>query len=179
MHRLSMHFYLHLSQKNIELILEKTMKKYTENYQPRNEQQLQNLLNQRKAPLSQDGLNNVLKDLTLYMTKDIFYFGVLYPKKGKLQEDDISCTEVEKADMMEGTDGERYYPVFTSIEKLNNWKAKMQKGEAIYVFDKNDLLTFLNLNQKLAAIVVNPQEDDLLLHRMLLQNMIQVASETN
>lgn len=155
------------------------MKKYTENYKPENDAQLQNLLNQRKAPLSQDGLNNVLRDLTLYMTQDIYYFGALYPKKDKQDEELLACTEIEKADMMEGTDGERYYPVFTSIEKLKNWKPRLQKGEEIYVFDKKELLAFLNLNQKLAAVVVNPQEDDLLLHRMLLQNMIQVASEQN
>ena len=101
----------------------KIMKKYTENYQPKNDQQLQNLLNQRKAPLSQEGLNAVLKDLTLYMTQDIFYFGALYPKKDKAEETSISCNEIEKADMMEGSDGERYYPVFTSVEKLKSWKS--------------------------------------------------------
>ena len=41
------------------------MKKYTNTYQPENDAQLDALLNKRKAPLSQEGLNKVLQDLTL------------------------------------------------------------------------------------------------------------------
>lgn len=47
----------------------------------------------------------------------------------------------------------------------------------IYVFTKKELLTFLDLNKKLAAVVVNPMVDDLLLHRLLLQNLITVQED--
>ncbi len=153
------------------------MKKYTKDLTISNKPELNSLLAQRKAPLSEEGLNKALQELTVFMSKDIFFFGALYPKTNKQNESILACTEIDKADMMEGTDGERYYPVFSSIEKLKNWKPKLQKGEYYYVFTKNDLLSFLDLNQKVAAVVMNPQEDDLLLHRMLLQNLIQVGKD--
>ncbi len=153
------------------------MNKYTEQTNIQNKPLLESLLSQRKAPLSQDGMNQVLQDLTLFMSGEVYFFAALYPKKDKQDVDILACAEIDKADMMEGTDGERYFPVFSSIEKLKEWKPKLQVGEAYYVLNKTDLLTFLNLNQKVAAVVMNPQEDDLLLHRMLLQNLIQVGED--
>ncbi len=150
------------------------MNKYTNQ---KNENKLDSLLAQRKAPLSEDGLQKALQDLTLYMSGDIYYFGALFPKEEKVEAETLTCGEIEKADMMEGTDGERYFPVFSSIEKLKEWKPKLQKDEFYYVFNKQDLLTFLEFNQKVAAIVMNPLKDDLLLHRMLLQNLIQVDKD--
>ncbi len=155
------------------------MKKHTEDSKISNEPILDSLLSQRKAPLSEEGLNKVLQDLTLFMSNEVFFFGALYPKNDKKDESILACNEIDKADMMEGTDGERYYPVFSSIDKLKNWKPKLQKGEYYYILTKNDLLSFLDLNQKVAAVVMNPQEDDLLLHRMLLQNLIQVGKDNN
>lgn len=153
------------------------MNKYTQQTNIKNKPMLETLLSQRKAPLSEEGINKALQDLTMFMTGDVYFFGALYPKKDKQEVDLLACTEIDRADMMEGTDGERYFPVFSSIEKLKEWKPKLQNGEAYYIFTKKDLLTFLNLNQKVAAIVMNPQEDDLLLHRMLLQNLIQVGED--
>lgn len=163
----------------MHFILEKKMEKYTEDLRISNKPELDSLLSQRKAPLSEEGLNKVLQKLTLFMSKEVFFFGALYPKTDKKDESILACNEIDKADMMEGTDGERYYPVFSSIDKLKNWKPKLQKGEYYYILTKNDLLSFLDLNQKVAAVVMNPQEDDLLLHRMLLQNLIQVGKDNN
>ena len=78
---------------------------------------------------------------------------------------------------MLGSDDEKYFPVFSDISKLKEFKPVLQKGEEIYVFDKKDLLQFLQINKYLAAVVLNPQEDDLLLHRLLLQNLIQVEAD--
>lgn len=66
---------------------------------------------------------------------------------------------------------------FSSVALLNKFKPKLNKGEMIYVFTKKELLTFLDLNKKLAAAVVNPMVDDLLLHRLLLQNLITVQED--
>ena len=159
----------------LEYSLEKNnMKKYTNTYQPENDAQLDALLNKRKAPLSQEGLNKVLQDLTLFMSGDVIFFAAIYPKKN---EELLACSEIEKADMMEGSDGERYFPVFSSVALLNKFKPKLNKGEMIYVFTKKELLTFLDLNKKIAAAVVNPMVDDLLLHRLLLQNLITVQED--
>ena len=49
--------------------------------------------------------------------------------------------------------------------------------DSIYIVTKQDILDFLNLNTKVAAAVLNPLEDDLLLYRMQLQNLIQVQAE--
>lgn len=149
-----------------------SMKKYTNET---NDSKLDELLTQRRSPLlSNEGINSILQELTVYMTGDVYFFIAIYPKK---EHEHMLVTDIEKADMMEGNDSERYLPAFTSIKKLKQFKPELKKGEAIYVFTKKDLLSFLEVNQKVAAVVLNPMEDDLLLHRMLLQNLIQVGSQ--
>ena len=71
----------------------------------------------------------------------------------------------------------KYLPVFSSLEGLQGFKPTLQKDEHIYVVTKEDLLDFLNINTKVAAAVLNPLVDDLLLYRMQLQNLIQVQTE--
>ena len=72
---------------------------------------------------------------------------------------------------------EKYFPVFTDIDHLRKWKPELKKGEFIYLMDKQDVLDFLNNNEKVAAAVANPMEDDLLLYRMQLQNMITIGRD--
>ncbi len=78
---------------------------------------------------------------------------------------------------MQATDGEKYLPVFSTLEGLQKFKPTLQKDEQIYIATKQDILDFLNINTKVAAAVLNPLEDDLLLYRMQLQNLIQVQAE--
>lgn len=138
------------------------------------DQKLERLLNQRKAPLSEEGMRLALTDLTLYLTNAIEFAGAVYLKT---TEGKLTLADLDKADMMEGTDGERYLPVFTSIEELKKFKPDLKPGECIALFDKQDLLDFLNGNEKIAAIVVNPMNDDLLLYRVQLSNMISLAKQ--
>lgn len=148
------------------------MKKYTNEI---NDSKLEELLKERKSPLlSQAGLNSILQQLTVFMTGDVLFFSAIYPKK---EVEHMTVTDIDKADMMQGSDDEKYFPVFSTIEKLKEFKPTLKDGEQIYVFDKKDLLSFLEINQKVAAVVLNPTSDDLLLHRMLLQNLIQVGSQ--
>ena len=104
------------------------MKKYTNKYQPENDAQLDALLNKRKAPLSQEGLNKVLQDLTLFMSGDVIFFAAIYPKK---DEELLACSEIEKADMMEGSDGERYFPVFLPYGPYNVQSSHLQCGQSL------------------------------------------------
>jgi hypothetical protein len=39
------------------------------------------------------------------------------------------------------------------------------------------MLEFLGFNEHVAAIVVNPMKDDLLLYRAILQNLLKVAAD--
>lgn len=149
----------------------KDMRKYEEGLG--NSSRLQQLLLQRKMPLSNEGLQRALEELTVFMTSDVLFFCAVYPKKDPME----NCGDVDKADMMLGSDDEKYFPVFSDISRLKEFKPVLQKGEEIYVFDKKDLLQFLQINKYLAAVVLNPQEDDLLLHRLLLQNLIQVEAD--
>lgn len=152
------------------------MKKYSDMMDIRADENLDKLLAERKAPLSEEGLKLALADLTMYLAGDVLYAGAVYPKKGYAMAEDISAKDVFKADVMQGTDGEKYFPVFTDIDRLRKWKPELKDGEYIYLMDKQDLLNFLNNNGKVAAAVVNPGEDDLLLYRMQLQNMIHISS---
>lgn len=154
------------------------MKKYTDSMDIRKDTKLDQLLAQRRAPLSEAGMNQVLKDLTLYIAGNVVFAAAVYPKAEALAKIDIHAKDIEKTDVMQGTDNERYFPVFTDVDHLRAWKSALKKGEFIYLMDKQDLLDFLNNNEKVAAAVVNPMEDDLLLYRMQLQNMITIGKET-
>ena len=153
------------------------MRLYQNENDLRNDSKLNTLLSQRRAPLSAEGMRIALTDLTLYLAGDIEYAGAVYLKEG--DRHNLSLSLIDRADMMEGTDGERYFPVFTDMEKLKKFKPAMQKNEYVCLFNKQDLLDFLNGNEKLAAAVVNPMDDDLLLYRVQLSNMISLAKQRN
>lgn len=143
----------------------------------KNDKKLNMLLAQRRAPLSEEGMRIALTDLTLYLAGDVEFAGAVYLKDG--DRNSLTISMIDRADMMEGTDGERYFPVFTDMEKLKKFKPAMQKDEYVCLFNKQDLLDFLNGNEKLAAAVVNPMDDDLLLYRVQLSNMISLAKQRN
>lgn len=150
------------------------MRLYRNETDLKKDSRLHYLLNQRKAPLSEEGMRLALTDLTLYLTNDIEFAGAVYLKN---TEGDLTLADLDKADMMEGTDGERYLPVFTTVEELRKFKPELKNGESLCLFDKQDLLDFLNGNEKVAAVVVNPMNDDLLLYRVQLSNMISLAKQ--
>ncbi|MGM9941893.1 MAG: SseB family protein [Bulleidia sp.] len=139
------------------------------------DRKLESLLAQRKAPLSEEGMRTALMDLTLYLCGDVEYLAAVYLKETARETPEIK--DIEKADMMEGTDGERYFPVFTSVDRFRSFRAELKKGESAVLLTKQDLLDFLNGNQKLAAAVANPMRDDLLLYRVQLSNMIAIAKQ--
>lgn len=153
------------------------MKKYLETTDAKTETVLSKLLQQRQAPLSEEGMRLALADLTMYLSGDVTFYACAYPKKEYSSNLEIEASNIQKADLLIGDDEEYYYPVFTDTEKLRKWKAKLKKEEFIYACTKYDLLAFLQNNAKVAACVLNPGEDDLLLHRLLLQNMIAVYSQ--
>lgn len=138
---------------------------------------LERMLRDRRAPLTQDAMNRLLSDLTLYLAGDVNYIAAFFPHKNAADKSEIRVNELQRTDIMEGTDGENYLPVFTDIRRFKKWKSNLRKGEYIYVLDKQDILRFLNANPKIAAAVINPMEDDLLLYRMQLRNMIRIDAD--
>ena len=111
------------------------------------------------------------------MAGDRRFYVAFYPKEDAITNDKIQASEIDRVDLMQATDGEKYLPVFSTLEGLRKFKPTLQKDEHIYIVTKQDVLDFLNLNTKVAAAVLNPLEDDLLLYRMQLQNLIQVQAE--
>jgi len=138
---------------------------------------LESLLLQRKAPLSEEGMQKILEELTLYMSGDRRFYVAFYPKEDAIKNDSIQASDIDRVDLMQATDGEKYLPVFSTLEGLQKFKPTLQNDEHIYIATKQDILDFLNINTKVAAAVLNPLEDDLLLYRMQLQNLIQVQAE--
>lgn len=139
------------------------------------DQKLVQLLAQRRAPLSAEGMHVALTDLTLYLCEDVEFISSAFLKDST--KEDLTIADIEKADMMEGTDGERYFPVFTDADLFHVFKPKLRDGESMFLFTKQDLLDFLNGNERIAAVVANPMEDDLLLYRVQLSNMIALAKQ--
>ncbi len=153
------------------------MKKYISENEFRTDRKLAGLLQQRRAPLSSEAVNRVLQDLTWHLSSPVQVLLAAYPKKDKAAEDEITAADIDRVDIMYASDNERYLPVFSDPEKLRSFKPQCREGEWIYIADKQDLLAFLHANEKVAACVLNPGDDDLLLYRMHLQNMIQVEKE--
>lgn len=153
------------------------MKKYLSEKDLKKDDNLEKLLEERKAPLSEEGMRLALTDLTMYLTGPVSFITSVYPKKELKDDPELHAKDVFKADVMQGSDKEIYFPVFTSLENMNTWKKSLSEGEYYYVMDKQDLQDFLHYNAKIAAVVVNPGIDDLLLYRMQLQNLIHIGSE--
>jgi hypothetical protein len=156
----------------------KRMKKYTDSMDIRQDPKLDSLLSQRRAPLSEEGLNTGTERSDIASGRQVLSLRQRsIQRKSTLAKIDIHASDIDRADVMQGTDELKYFPAFTDIDRLRKWKPSLKKGEFIYLMDKQDLLDFLDRNEKIAAVVLNPMEDDLLLYRMQLQNMIKVGSE--
>lgn len=143
----------------------------------RKDEKLEQLLQQRKAPLTESGMQQVLQDLTFHIAGNVTFAVAVFPKADALSKIEIHAKDVEKLDLMQDEEGNKYIPVFTELSDLKNWKPTLSRGEFIYLVEKQDILNFLNVNEKVAAAVVNPEKDDLVLYRMQLQNLIQVGSQ--
>lgn len=153
------------------------MKKYRNEYDFRTDRMLAGLLQKRKAPLSSDAVSQVLQDLTWHLSGPVQVLLAAYPKKDRAADDVIAASDIDRVDIMYASDNERYLPVFSDPAMLRRFRPECREGEFIYIADKQDLLDFLHANEKVAACVMNPDDDDLLLYRMHLQNMIQVGKE--
>jgi hypothetical protein len=141
-------------------------------YKP--DKKLKTLLQQRKAPLSTEAMQNVLQELTAYMSEDLDFLIASFLRPDVSEDAEIIAADIEKADIMIDAEDQRYLPVFTASEDFLRFKPEMKKDEKLLLCKKKDLLDFLNLNEKVAAAVINPMNDDLILYRVNLRNMIQV-----
>ena len=141
-------------------------------YKP--DKKLKTLLQQRKAPLSTEATQKVLQELTAYMSEDLDFLIAAFLRPDVPENTEIIAADIEKADIMIDAEDQRYLPVFTASEDFLRFKPEMKKDEKLLLCKKKDLLDFLNLNEKVAAAVINPMNDDLILYRVNLRNMIQV-----
>jgi len=122
-------------------------------------------------------MQQVLQDLTWHITGSFQVLLAAFVKEEAAGKETVGAAGIDRVDIMYASDEERYLPVFTDLNKLQAFKPQLRQKEMILIADKQDLLDFLHANGKVAACVVNPGEDDLLLYRMHLQNMIRVSKE--
>ena len=153
------------------------MRKYDETVEFRSDSTLASLLQKRRAPLTEAAMQQVLQDLTWHITGSFQVLLAAFIKDEAAGKDTIGAGDIDRVDIMYASDEERYLPVFTDLNRLHTFKPQLRQREMILIADKQDLLDFLHANEKVAACVVNPGEDDLLLYRMHLQNMIRVSKE--
>lgn len=140
---------------------------------------LDGLLTKRKAPLSEEALRQTLQDLTAYIARNGLFYAAVFPKAEAAGKAEITAADIDKADIMQADDNELYFPVFSDYEKLRKFRPEPKENEVFCLATKEDLLSFLQLNGKVAACVLNPMEDDLLMYRVLLQNLIQAGKDLN
>jgi len=122
-------------------------------------------------------MQQVLQDLTWHITGSFQVLLAAFVKEEAAGKETVGAAGIDRVDIMYASDEERYLPVFTDLNKMQAFKPQLRQKEMILIADKQDLLDFLHANGKVAACVVNPGEDDLLLYRMHLQNMIRVSKE--
>ena len=153
------------------------MKKYDSSVPFQADPKLLALLKKRKGILTNEATQKVREELTVYMTNDLWFLVAVFPAESARKEDFLTALDIERADMMQDVENQYYLPVFTDEESLLAFKPELKEGEAIYLCDKKDMLEFLGFNEHVAAIVVNPMKDDLLLYRAILQNLLKVAAD--
>ncbi|MBR4163978.1 MAG: hypothetical protein IKR11_10675 [Solobacterium sp.] len=151
---------------------------YDETRPGKEDPDLVSLLKRRRNPLlSETGLRKVLEELTMKMSENILLYACAYPRENVRNLKEITAADWEKTDIVLGSDNEKYLPVFTTVEKLHAFFPSLNPEAVIYMLNKKDILTYLNLNENTAAAVVNPTVDDLLLYRVNLTNLIQVEQD--
>ena len=57
---------------------------------------LESLLLQRKTPLSEEGMQKILEELTLYMSGDRRFYVAFYPKEDAIKNDSIQASDVDR-----------------------------------------------------------------------------------
>lgn len=139
-------------------------------------QVLQNLLSQRRLPLSEDGLDKVLHELGTNLTVYQAYLVSLEPDEKYRDSDELDGTEIVSLTLLNGEE-EKYLPVFTSLDKLKAFRYPFGAREQVYYCDVLDLLHLVNGSSADAA-VLNPGEDDLILSVPMLENMLRQDPKT-
>ena len=132
------------------------------------------LLAKRHGLLNNVASRKLQEELTVKISTAVRFLAILFPKEELRDADIVYANQLAKADQMRDIEGNIYLPVFTTIEEAIAFKPNLSEGEFMYIVTKKDLLSFLNNNLKTAACVVNPGKDDLLLYRVILQNLIAV-----
>ena len=107
-------------------------------------------------------MQQVLQDLTWHITGSFQVLLAAFIKDEAAGKETIGAGDIDRVDIMYASDEERYLPVFTDLNRLHTFKPQLRQRETILIADKQDLLDFLHANEKVAACVVNPGEDDLL-----------------
>lgn len=132
------------------------------------------LLAKRHGLLNNVASRKLQEELTVKISTAVRFLVIVFPKVELREADTVLAHQLAKADQMRDIEGNAYLPVFTSIEDASAFKPNLSEGEFMYIATKEDLLAFLNNNLRTAACVVNPGKDDLLMHRIILQNLIAV-----
>lgn len=147
------------------------MRKCTEKH-VKTPEKLNNLLNIRRLPLSEEGEEKNLHELGLLLSAYQGYLAAVHVDADLQDHAEITPEDVREADLLLGED-EKYLPVFTSTDAMAEAPFDLSENTVLYYMDVMDLHTLLSHTHADAA-VLNPGTDDLILSRNLLQNMLQM-----
>lgn len=139
--------------------------------------QLNNLLNQRRLPLSEEGEEKTLHELGILLSTYQGYLTAVHLPASLKNQTEVSPDEIQEIDLLEGED-EKYLPVFTSTEAMEEAPFDVRENTVLFYSDVLDLHTLLSRCHADAA-VLNPGKDDLFLSGNLLENMIRLDPKNN
>jgi len=131
------------------------MIKYNELINIKNDDELDQLLLMRRSPMNNVKIDEVLNELTLHLSTNVIFALCAYPKKDALHKDQIHAKDIYQTNLLQA-DNDKYLPVFTDLNKLKQWCKQLDNNEFIYLASKQDLLNFLNVNQSVSEVVINP-----------------------
>lgn len=123
-------------------------------------------------PLSEEKEQEVLTNLSKTLVQEGRFLLVCSVKDEHAHDSEVSAENITMAPLLMADDA-KYLPVFTKEAFMEEMGITKEKDQEIYVTDFLDLITFLDVNAHVEAVVLNPGRDDLFLSKEFMIRLLQ------
>ena len=133
---------------------------------------IEQLLLERRMPLSEEKEQEVLFSLSRALVEEGRFLLLCTVKEEHAHDSEVSAEEITISPLLMAED-EKYLPVFTKEAFMQEMGMIKEKDQEIFVTDFLDLITFLDGTAHVAASVLNPGRDDLILTKECMVRLLQ------
>ena len=136
---------------------------------------LLDLLNERKMPISTERE----QQLSLLISQALVQEGI-FVMSATVKEEYRNDTEVPAEDVIEApfllTDNGKYLPLFTDQNNMATVGIPVKEGQHLYAVDLTDIIAFLDHNEHVEGVVIDPGKHDLMLTNRFLKVLLKTLS---